>query len=138
MQLIFRTHFKEEHYVLAIQPHSEYLVYLTLQRGNAAAISEAIFEFTGKCYINDELKVIGCDLLNVNAGCMKGDEEKRGHRVMCLICLLHTNELPLRHLFTNLDKKACEKISFWVRIELLALVHLFSQLIEALSACSFY
>ena len=112
MQLIFQTHFKEEHYVLVIQPHSEYLVYLTFQRENVAAISEAIFEFTGKCNIDIELKVIGCNLLNVNAACMEG-VEKIGHRMMCLICLLHTNEFPLRHLFTNLDKKARGKDSFW-------------------------
>ena len=50
-------------------------------------------------------------------------DEKIGHRVMWLICLLHTNELPLRHLFTKLDEKLVEKIVFEVRMELLVLVH---------------
>ena len=31
---------------------------------------------------------------------------------MWFICLLHTNELPLRHFFTNLDGKTRGKDSF--------------------------
>ena len=106
----------EEHYVLVGQPQSEYLTYLTPQSGNATAISEAILAFTGKYNINDELKVIGCDSTNVSTGCMGGAihqiEKKIGHRVMWLICLLHTNELPLSKLFTHLDEKTCGKDGF--------------------------
>ena len=79
-------------------------------------MSEAILEFNGECNINDELEVIGCDLINVNTGSMRvviyEIEEKIGHRVMWLICLLHINELPLRHLFTNLDEITCGKNIF--------------------------
>ena len=39
-------------------------------------------------------------------------EEKIGHRVMWLIGLLHTNQLPWRHLFTNLDRRTGGKDSF--------------------------
>ena len=78
------------------QPHGEYLTYLKFQSGNETAISESILEFTGTYNINEKLKVIGCDSTNVNTSCMGGvihpDEEKIGHRVMRLICLLHTNE----------------------------------------------
>ena len=100
------------------KPHGEYLIHLTLQSGNAVAISEVIFEFTGKCNINDELKVIGYDSSNVKTGCMGGAthqiEDKIGHSVMWLIYLLHTNELLLRHWFINLDGETCGKDSFLV------------------------
>ena len=108
--------FEEEYYVLVGQPRGEYLTHLTLQSGNAVAISEAILKFTGKYNINYELKVIGCDSTKVNTGNIRRVihriEEKIGHMVMWLICLLHTNELPLLRLFTNLDRKTCRKESF--------------------------
>ena len=107
---------KEEHYVLVGQPYGEYLIHLTLQSGNAAAISEAVLEFTGKYNNNDEAKVIDCDSTNVNVDCMGGViyqiEEKIGHRVMWLICLLHTNELLLHHLLTNSVGKTWGKSNF--------------------------
>lgn len=110
------THVKKEHYVLVEQPHGEYLTHLTVQSANAAAISEAILEFSGKYDINDTLKMIGCDSTNVNTGCNGGAihiiEEKIGHKLMWLICLLHTNELTLHHLFTKLDGKTTGKDSF--------------------------
>ena len=107
---------KEDHYVLVGQPHDEYLTHLTVRGGNAAAISQAILAFTGKYDINNTLKVIGCDSTNVNSSCNGGEihriKEKIGHKLICLICLLHTNELPFRHLFTSLDEKTIGKDSF--------------------------
>ena len=41
-----------------------------------------------------------------------GIEEKIGRRVISLYWILHANELPLRHLFTNLDEKTCGEDSF--------------------------
>ena len=51
-------HQKKKHYALVRQTPGEYLTHLALQSGNAAAISEAIIEFTGKYNINAELKVV--------------------------------------------------------------------------------
>ena len=98
------------------QPNGEYLTHLILERGSAASVSNPILEFTGNHEINDTLKVIGCDLTNVNIGSNGGVihliEEKLDHKRMWLICSLHTNELPLGHLFTKLDGK---RIVFQVR-----------------------
>ena len=52
-------------------------------------------------------KVVGSD----STACITGNiggvicllEKSLGRRLMWSICLLHTNELPLRHLFTDLD-----------------------------------
>ena len=56
------------------------------------------------------LQTIGGDSTNVNytgfdGGCMYSVEVKLGHTLIWLVCALHTNELPLRHLITTLDEK---------------------------------
>ena len=98
------------------QPHGEYLTHLTLEKKSAVSVSNAILEFTGNHDINDTLKVIGCDSTNVNTGSNGGVihliAEKLDHKLMWLICLLHTNELPLPHLFTKLDEKTTGKDCF--------------------------
>ena len=53
------------------------------------------------------LKVIGGDSTAVNTGRKGGAitllEKELDRRLVWLICLLHVNELPLRHLFVDLD-----------------------------------
>ena len=60
--------------------------------------------------------MIGCNSTNVNTGSNGGvihlAGEKLDHKLMRLICILHTNELPLRHLFTKLDGKTTGKDCF--------------------------
>lgn len=55
----------------------------------------------------ENIKVVGCDGTNVNTGHIAGIirrlEETFQHPLQWLVCLLHTNELPLRHLFHALD-----------------------------------
>ena len=53
------------------------------------------------------LMAIGCDGTNVNTGAVGGVirllEEELGHALQWFVCLLHCNELPLRHLIQKLD-----------------------------------
>ena len=53
------------------------------------------------------VKVLSCDSTNVNTGWEHGVntrmEDEFGHRLVWHICMLHTNELPLRHLLIDLD-----------------------------------
>jgi len=55
----------------------------------------------------ENIKVVGCDGTNVNTGHTTGVirrlEETFEHSLQWLVCLLHANELPLRHLFEALD-----------------------------------
>lgn len=59
--------------------------------------------------IDKSLQAIGGDSTNVNTGwdggCMHWVEVKLGRKLIWLVCALHTNELPLRHLITALDGK---------------------------------
>jgi hypothetical protein len=55
----------------------------------------------------DQLVAIGCDGTIVNTGVNHGAirllEEQLGRPLQWLVCLLHANELPLRHLLQKLD-----------------------------------
>ena len=53
------------------------------------------------------MKVASCDSTNVNTGRHEGViallEQYLGHRLIWLPCMLHTNELSLRHLVVTLE-----------------------------------
>ena len=55
----------------------------------------------------DDLKAIGCDWTNLNTGVQGGViqyvERFLGRPLQWIICLIHCNELPLRHLFIKFD-----------------------------------
>lgn len=57
--------------------------------------------------INSHIQVVGCDSTNTNIGGRGGIiqyiEKALGRPLQWFVCLLHTNELPLRHLFQTLD-----------------------------------
>ena len=71
-------------------------------------IERNIFSFLdSKCIDTDELRAVGFDGINVNTGAVRGVihlmEVSLGRPMQWLICLLHANELPLRHLIQKLD-----------------------------------
>ena len=62
------------------------------------------------------LVAIGCDGTNVNTGMKNGVikriEDALGRPVHWFVCMLHSNELPLRHLFNSLNGKTSGPRSF--------------------------
>lgn len=96
----------EEHISLVSQPDNIYLGHVSPSSSNAKDTSEAIFDFCvekkSECIL-----AVGSDGTVVNTGWKSGVirqlEEKFKHEVQWIICLLHLNELPLRHLFQKLD-----------------------------------
>lgn len=99
---------QEEHIVLIKEPSSEYLGHVTPKSGSAESIVEAIEDFAKTNHLSlDSLKVIGCDGTNVNTGNIGGViailERNIGRSFHRAICMLHANELPLRHLIQHLD-----------------------------------
>ena len=66
-----------------------------------------VYEWIVDHGVKESLLAIGGDSTNVNTGCWGGAiqflEKKIGSKLIWLICALHTNELPLRHLMKELD-----------------------------------
>ncbi|KAK3909792.1 Glycine--tRNA ligase beta subunit [Frankliniella fusca] len=100
---------KEEHISLVAKPGSKYIGHVATTSGHAANERNAIYnnvtsEVTGGF---DEVVVLGCDGTNTNtgwkAGIMRKLEEKVGRPLQWIVCLLHFNELPFRHLLIHID-----------------------------------
>lgn len=98
----------EEHISIISEPNSEYIGHLSIDSGKAADIEKSIFEFLENKYdFRFSLAAIGCDGTAVNTGRKNGVivllEKHLKRPLQWFVCLLHANELPLRHLFSSID-----------------------------------
>jgi hypothetical protein len=101
-------HFKvEEHITLVQEPGSIYISHITPPSGTAEDIEVTMFTYLNREYSLNKLMAIGCDGTNVNTGRKNGIISRIEKRIkkplQWLICQLHANELPLRHLFKFID-----------------------------------
>lgn len=104
----YRHSVNEEHISIILEPASMYLGHVTPTSSAAKAISDSIINFITEESGNVEsIFCIGCDGTATNTGKNGGVirclEEKFGRPLQWIICLLHMNELPLRHLLIRLD-----------------------------------
>ena len=103
-------HVKEDHISLT-DGEGEFLMHFTREKvegvraGQVIALRMATFLKTFG--IDSTLQMIGADSTNLNTGNKEGAiallERQLGKRLVWSICMLHTNELPLRHLIKHLD-----------------------------------
>ena len=107
---------KREHIVLVSQPVGKYLSHVTPAGKSAEPTADAIFSFLEENDLADDLKVIGMDSTAVNTGHNGGIaskiENKLERKLHWSVCSLHTNELPLRHLFQAIDGPTTGNNSF--------------------------
>ena len=100
----------EEHLVLVQEPESHYAGHFTPASGSAAAITSGIFNFLKTNSISiDDIVDEDCNATAVNTGRKGGVihmvDMRLQRPVQWIICLLHSNELSLRHLIEDLDGK---------------------------------
>lgn len=98
----------EEHISVIKEPDSIYVGYAVPYNGTAKNIELAIFDLLSKeNMLLTETVAIGCDGTVTNTGKKGGVirllEKRLNQPLQWIICLLHTNELPLKHLFEYLD-----------------------------------
>ena len=112
---------KEEHYSMCSEPGGEYLTHFTPEPATEKCkpgeqIANGIYEWVARYKARKTLVALGGDSTNVNTGWQGGAiqyvEKKLGRKLIWLICALHTNELPLRHLITNLDGETLSNNKF--------------------------
>jgi hypothetical protein len=105
----YRQTIIEEHISIIKEPGSTYIGYAVPSHGTAKSLAFAIHE-TLTSHLNISLNdtvAIGCDGTVVNTGKYGGVirllEKRLNRPLQWIVCLLHMNELPLRHLFSKLD-----------------------------------
>ena len=96
---------KQEHFVVVSEPGGQYCSHVTPETGTGAGIAtELVTVVREKAVI---LRVLGMDGCPVNCGIHNGVfrlvELELGYAVQHCVCLLHLNELPLRHYFLKID-----------------------------------
>lgn len=103
---------KEEHYSVVSEPGSNYLFHftpetVTTEESHAEQIAKVLFSWLNDRGFDKTVWAIGGDSTNVNtgvkAGVMRKLELHLGRKLVWLVCNLHTNEFPLRHLIVHLD-----------------------------------
>ena len=103
-------HIKEDHITLT-DCQGVFLMHFTNEKLEGVragqVIALRIANFLQTFGIDNTLKMIGADSTNLNMGNKKGAiallEKQLGRRLVWSICLIHTNELPLRHLIATLE-----------------------------------
>lgn len=101
----------EEHISLVKEPDSSLLGHITPAIGTGKAIKDSIIAyFNGNNHLDiPTISAIGCDGTATNTGGNNGVlaliEKYLNRPLQWLICLFHCNELPLRHLFCELEGK---------------------------------
>ena len=108
----------EEHVSIISEPGSLYFSHVVPNDGTSNAIIQAILDNLEEKNVDlAEIKVIGCDGINVNTGHARGVirllEVSLQRPLQWLVCLLHSNELPLRHLFLHLDGATIGPLGFY-------------------------
>ena len=97
----------EKHYVIVVEPNGFYLSHVKPEDGTGYKIAKSVYSAMKHIALEQKLKIVGSDGTAVMTGKCKGFiallETLMGRPLQWVICFLHLNELPLRHVFQNLD-----------------------------------
>ena len=97
----------EEHHVVVGEPGGYYLTHLTAGDAKGQTIANKLYENLANTELKDKLLVVGTDgtasMTGPHSGFIRCLEVILKRPLQRSICLLHGNELPLRHVFTSLD-----------------------------------
>ena len=98
------------------EPGTFYLMHVSPPDGKGRLIAQTIFDKIKDTSLQDNLATVGSDGMAVKTGAHNGAirnlEELCKRSVQWSICLLHSNELPLRHVFQALDGTTSSPDSF--------------------------
>ncbi len=101
---------REDHITVISEPGAKYLDHFTPKSGKACDIADELFDLLKEYRSAETIRALGCDGTAVNTGRKGGVlrllELKLQRPLQWVVCLLHFNELPLRHFFGYYDGKS--------------------------------
>jgi len=96
----------EDHYVFVGEPGTQYLCHSTVEKGTGKSIGNEIRNLINDLEQSSQIVALGSDSTAVNTGKYSGAictvEKELQKPLHWIICYLHLNELPLRHLCQKL------------------------------------
>jgi len=96
----------QEHIVVVGEPGACYLTHVFPQDGRGITVANEVYDAIKGTELSHSLNVVGTDgtasITGNKAGFIRCLEEKLGRPLQWAFCLLHCNELPLRHVFLEL------------------------------------
>ena len=97
----------EEHIAYTKEPGGEYITHSTVTDGTGRGLAEDARDVVAEINATKSLLAVLLDGTSVNTGWKEGLvahlERMLDRKLLMLSCMLHANELPLRHLFTSCD-----------------------------------
>ena len=103
---VYRT---EEHVTIISEPDGKYRGFYTPKDGTGMSNAQELYDFLVETGSVKSFKAVGCDgpVVNTghNNGALKILQDFVQKVFQWIICLLHCNELPLRHLIEHIDGK---------------------------------
>ena len=107
---------QKEHYTIIKEPSSQYVDHVTPDDGSARSIADEIANCIVATNSLDTLPGVICDGTAVNTGRVSGVKKRLElfleRPLQWIVCLLHLNELPFRHLFDAIDGKTTGPATF--------------------------
>ena len=112
---------KEEHESVSEEPSGKYLAHFVpepavLPEKPALKVAQALYDILVQYNSTDSIQILMGDSTNTNTGWKEGThaflEKLLGRKLFWGICIIHTNELPLRHLIRAVDGPTCSNRGF--------------------------
>ena len=112
----------EEHYTLIQEPEGMYVHHFSPANYSGPKIKPAkkialgVFDWIESHGAKESIQVIGGDSTSTitghRGGALYNLEVQLGHKCLWSICMIHTNELPLRRLIESYDGKTCSATAY--------------------------
>ena len=103
---IYQSTCLEEHIVMVGEPGEYYLSHFSTEDGKGSFIADGIYSVIKGTDLQENLTVICNDgaasMTGINKSCIRKLEALQ-IPLQWVVCLLHTNELSLHHVFVELD-----------------------------------
>lgn len=98
---------REEHLAFTADPSGDYIQHKAIPSGRAEHVAAAVYAVVQETSSEDTIRLLLCDGAATNVGestgALRRIEQQLNRALFHSVCLLHTNELPLRALFLHLD-----------------------------------
>ena len=112
----YNTFEEEEHISVSSEPGGKYVSHLTPAGGKGSDIAEVLVTYLTEHGVIGSWRIVGGDSTAVNTGvdngCFVLIEDALGRRLFRVVCTLHLNELPFRHVFVFIDGPTDSKNTF--------------------------